>query len=86
MIEAIEPRRIDRLSVGVVAVERVILLMQFLKLVLGHKPVESRSISFRIDEVVGGAVNRVFSEVEVTREDGVVGVIVACERFDFSKP
>ena len=36
--------------------------------------------------VVRRSIDRVFSEVEVTREDRVASVVVVSERIDFSKP
>ncbi len=36
--------------------------------------------------VVRRSIDRVFSEVEVTREDRVGSVVVVSERVDFSKP
>lgn len=36
--------------------------------------------------VVRRAIDGVFSEVEVTREDSVSSVVVSSERIDFSKP
>jgi hypothetical protein len=36
--------------------------------------------------IVRRAIDGVFSEVEVTREDSVSGVVVSSERIDFSKP
>jgi hypothetical protein len=60
--------------------------MQFLKLVLCNKVIESSSSSTRIVVIVRRAIDGVFSEVEVTREDSVSGVVVSSERIDFSKP
>ena len=54
-------------------------MMKFLKLVLRNKPVESSSSHSGIVVVVGRTINGVFSEVEVTREDSVSGVIVTGE-------
>ena len=71
MVKAIQSRGNDRLSVGVIAVEGVVFLVNFLKLMLGNKLGKSSIRSIRVGVIVGGAINGVFSEVEVTREDSV---------------
>jgi len=76
MIEAIKPRGGNRVGAGVVAVECVVFLMYFLKLVLCYKSVESIDSSLGVVEVVRGSIDRVFSVIEVTHEDSVVRVIV----------
>jgi hypothetical protein len=76
MIEAIKPRGDNRVVAGVVAVECVVFLMYFLKLVLCYKPIESSDSSLGVVEVVRGSIDRVFSVIEVTHEDSVVRVIV----------
>jgi hypothetical protein len=60
--------------------------MNFLKLMLVYKLVKSRGSSSRVSVVVGRTINRVFSEVEVTREDSIGRVVVVSERINFSKP
>ena len=45
--------------------------MNFLKLMLGDKLSESSIRSVRVGVIVGGAIDGVLSEVEVTHEDGV---------------
>jgi hypothetical protein len=60
--------------------------MNFLKLMLVYKLVESSGSSSRVSAVVGRTINRVFSEVEVTRKDSIGRVVVVCERINFSKP
>ena len=76
MIEAIKPRGGNRVVAGVVAVECVVFLMYFLKLVLRYKSIESSDSSLGVVEVVRGSIDRVFSVIEVTREDRVGGVVV----------
>jgi hypothetical protein len=49
----------------------VVFLVNFLQLMLGDKLGESSILSIRVGVIVGGAINGVFSEVEVTRKDGV---------------
>ena len=51
-----------------------------------NKLVKSSGSSGRLCAVVGRTINRVFSEVEVTREDSIGRVVVVCERINFSKP
>jgi hypothetical protein len=51
-----------------------------------YKLVKSGRSSSRMSAVVSRAINRVFSEVEVTRKDSVSGVVVVGERINFSKP
>jgi hypothetical protein len=86
MVEAIQSRRADGVRVGVVAVEGVIFLVNFLKLMLGDKPSKSINRSFSVGEVGGRAIYGVFSEVEVTHEDGIDCMVVVSERVKFSKP
>ena len=50
--------------------------MQFLKLVMINKLTESSISSSRVVVEVRGSINRVFSVIEVTREDRVGGVVV----------
>jgi hypothetical protein len=76
MIEAIKPRGDNCVVAGVVAVECMVFLMYFLKLVLCYKSIESSDSSLGVVEVVRGSIDRVFSVIEVTREDSVVRVIV----------
>ena len=85
MVEAIQSRRADGVRVGVVAVEGVIFLVNFLKLMLGDKPSKSINRSFSVGEVGGRAIYGVF-EVEVTHEDGIDCMVVVSERVKFSKP
>ena len=84
MVEAIQSRGDNCISVGVVAVEGVIFLVNFLKLMLGDKPSKSIDRSFSVGEVGGRAIYGVFSEVEVTHEDGIDCVVVVSERVKFN--
>ena len=60
--------------------------MNFLQLMLGDKLGEGSNLSIRVGMMVGRAINGVFSKVEVTRKDGVDGMVVGSERIEFSKP
>jgi hypothetical protein len=86
MIETVKPRRSDGAGVGVIAIEGVVFLMQFLKLMPGQQLGESGVSSFRVVVVVSRAINRVFGEVEITRDDSVGREVEVDNRVNFSKP
>ena len=86
MIETVKPRGGNGVVVGVIAIEGVVFLMQFLKLMPGQKLGESGVSSFMVVVVVSRAINRVFGEVEITRDDSVGREVEVDNRVNFSKP
>ncbi len=86
MIETVKPRGSNGVVVGIIAIEGVVFLMQFLKLMPGQKLGESGVSSFMVVVVVSGAINRVFGEVEITCDDSVGREFEVGKRVYFSKP
>jgi hypothetical protein len=86
VVEPVKPRRGDRGGSRIVPVERVVLLVELLKVVSRFEGLkQSRVAAARLGRV-GRAVCGKFSEVEIASEDRVNLISVSRESFNFSSP